>query len=84
MFLLPLHPAFDMLPHVYNGEVLSTEAAPLLTDSFSCFVQDKEGQDPNRVGGPNNPLLEGGGLTTMIGKGKDDGSFALNKLHSRR
>mmetsp|Transcript_1756 Transcript_1756/g.2692 ORF Transcript_1756/g.2692 Transcript_1756/m.2692 type:complete len:328 (+) Transcript_1756:196-1179(+) len=46
--------------------------------------KDKEGQDPNRVGGPNNPLLEGGGLTTMIGKGKDgDGSFALNKLHSR-
>jgi hypothetical protein len=48
-------------------------------------MQDKEGTDPNRVGGPTNPLLEGGGLSTIIGKGRDgDNSFALNRLHTRR
>ncbi|KAL6753961.1 hypothetical protein V8C86DRAFT_2714153 [Haematococcus lacustris] len=46
--------------------------------------KDKEGQDPNRVGGPGNPLLDGGGLTTMIGKSRDgDGTHALNRLHMR-
>ena len=41
--------------------------------------------DPNRVGGPSNPLLEGGGLSTVIGKTLGDGgsSFGLNRLHTR-
>ena len=30
--------------------------------------KDKEGQDPNRVGGPNNPLLGDTAMTTLIGK----------------
>jgi hypothetical protein len=50
--------------------------------------QDKEGADPNRVGGPGNPLLEGGGMTTMIGKapgagGDAAGNSALARLHAR-
>ncbi len=44
-------------------------------------TQDKESADPNRVGGPNNPLLEGGGLSTMIAKG--EGSARLARLHNR-
>lgn len=48
-------------------------------------VQDKESGDPNRVGGPTNHLLEGGGLSTVIGKGRDgDGAYMLNRLHTRR
>lgn len=29
-------------------------------------MQDKDSSDPNRVGGPSNPLLQG--LTTTIGR----------------
>lgn len=46
---------------------------------------DKAGSDPNRVGGPTNPLLQGGGLATVIGKTQGDGgaSFALGRLNAR-
>lgn len=48
-------------------------------------AQDKESTDPNRVGGPTNPLLEGGGLSTIIGKSRDgDNSYMLNRIHTRR
>lgn len=59
---------------------------PCSMPSCPCFtLQDKEGTDPNRVGGPTNPLLEGGGLSTIIGKGRDgDNSYMLNRLHTRR
>lgn len=47
--------------------------------------KDKDTVDPNRVGGPSNPLLSDGGLSTVIGKVQGDGgsSFALNRLHAR-
>jgi hypothetical protein len=32
--------------------------------------KDGNGADPNRVGGPVNPLLSDGGMSTMIGGGK--------------
>jgi hypothetical protein len=32
--------------------------------------------DPNRVGGPSNPLLNSGGLGTSIAKGNDAQSHA--------
>ncbi|GBF87963.1 transcription initiation factor IIB [Raphidocelis subcapitata] len=48
--------------------------------------KDKEGDDPSRVGGASNPLLDDGGLGTMIGRVQGDGgaSFALNKMHMRQ
>jgi hypothetical protein len=48
--------------------------------------KDKEGDDPSRVGGASNPLLDDGGLGTMIGRVAGDGgnSFALNKMHMRQ
>jgi transcription initiation factor TFIIB len=48
--------------------------------------KDKEGGDPSRVGGPINPLLSDGGLSTMIsgGKGVDRGLAAnLQRLQAR-
>lgn len=44
--------------------------------------QDKPGADPNRVGGPSNPLLEDAALSTQIVAGKGDGgaAFSLNRL----
>ncbi|GAX80482.1 hypothetical protein CEUSTIGMA_g7920.t1 [Chlamydomonas eustigma] len=48
--------------------------------------KDKDTADPSRVGGPSNPLLEGGGLSTVIGKAQNDPlglSYSLNRLHTR-
>lgn len=48
--------------------------------------KDKETVDPNRVGGPSDPLLNGGNLSTVIGKTMGDPggmSHALNRLHTR-
>eukprot|EP01026_Neomeris_dumetosa_P041162 TRINITY_DN3403_c0_g1_i4.p1 TRINITY_DN3403_c0_g1~~TRINITY_DN3403_c0_g1_i4.p1 ORF type:complete len:343 (+),score=52.46 TRINITY_DN3403_c0_g1_i4:131-1159(+) len=46
-----------------------------------------DGADPNRVGGPENPLFEGSGLSTMIGKNTkgDDGNMmsTLSRMHNR-
>ncbi|KIY92485.1 Transcription initiation factor IIB [Monoraphidium neglectum] len=48
--------------------------------------KDKEGDDPSRVGGATNLLLDDGGLGTTIGRVQGDGgaSFALNKMHMRQ
>lgn len=47
--------------------------------------KDKETADPNRVGGPTNPLLGEAAMTTSIGRVQGDGgaSFALNRLNAR-
>ena len=48
--------------------------------------KDKEGADPNRVGGPTNVLLRDGGLSTMIsgGKGVDKGlATNLQRMQAR-
>lgn len=51
-----------------------------------AFRQDKESADPTRVGGPINPLLKDGGLSTMItgGKGVDKGlTSSLQRMQAR-
>ena len=42
--------------------------------------QDKAGADPNRVGGPVNPLLSDGGMSTIIAAGKGTDRGMLNNL----
>lgn len=42
--------------------------------------KDKEGGDPNRVGGPVNPLLGDAGLSTVIGGGKGVDRGLTNNL----
>lgn len=42
---------------------------------WRTFSNDKAGVDPSRVGGPENPLLSGGDLSTMIGPGTGPASF---------
>ncbi len=45
-------------------------------------AQDKaQRSDPNRVGGPSNPLLASGGLGTAIAKGNDAQSHACAPAH---
>lgn len=42
---------------------------------WRTFSNEKNGVDPSRVGGPENPLLNGSDLTTMIGPGRGDASY---------
>lgn len=37
---------------------------------WRTFSNEKSNVDPSRVGGPENPLLNGSDLTTMIGPGR--------------
>ena len=46
----------------------------------SLLPQDKSSPDPNRVGGPINPLLSDGGLSTIISGGKGVDSRLANNL----
>lgn len=43
---------------------------------------DTPGSDPNRVGGPSNPLLRDSGLSTIIGKG-DATAASLSRWQNR-
>lgn len=54
---------------------------------WRTFSNEKAGTDPSRVGGPENPLLNGSDLCTMIGPGRGDASFdgfGISKYQNRR
>lgn len=54
---------------------------------WRTFSNEKAGADPSRVGGPENPLLSGSDLTTLIGPGRGDASydgFGVSKYQNRR
>lgn len=54
---------------------------------WRTFSNEKNGVDPSRVGGPENPLLNGSDLSTMIGPGRGDASFdefGVSKYQNRR
>lgn len=42
---------------------------------WRTFSNEKSGIDPSRVGGPENPLLNGADLSTVIGPGTGAASF---------
>lgn len=68
------------------GVVLESHAIDERSEWRTFSDKDKESADPNRVGGPSNPLLNDGGLGTMIAAGKNDGGMAhnLNRLLAQR
>ncbi|KAM7273252.1 hypothetical protein ACFE04_027916 [Oxalis oulophora] len=43
------------------------------TSEWRSFANESNDNDPNRVGGPTNPLLKDGGLTTVISKSNGGG-----------
>ncbi|KAL9260508.1 Transcription initiation factor IIB-2-like protein [Drosera capensis] len=47
------------------------------TSEWRTFANESGDNDPNRVGGPSNPLLSDSGLTTMISKTKGSGGDSL-------
>lgn len=54
---------------------------------WRTFSNEKQGADPSRVGGPENPLLNGSDLTTIIGGGRGEAAFdefGVAKYQNRR
>ncbi|GAB2277040.1 Transcription initiation factor IIB-2 [Dionaea muscipula] len=47
------------------------------TSEWRTFANESGDNDPNRVGGPSNPLLTDGGLTTIISKTKGSSGDSL-------
>lgn len=54
---------------------------------WRTFSNEKTTEDPSRVGGPENPLLSGSDLSTMIGPSRGSASFdefGMAKYHNRK
>lgn len=51
---------------------------------WRTFSNEKANNDPSRVGGPENPLLNGSDLSTIIGPGSGGDSFGNSKYQNRR
>lgn len=54
---------------------------------WRTFSNDKNTEDPSRVGGPENPLLSGSDLSTIIGPSRGSASLdemGASKYHNRK
>jgi len=47
---------------------------------LTTYSNEKANADPSRVGGAENPLLNGSDLSTLIGGGKGEAAFDENGL----
>lgn len=71
------HPEAPLIEDYRAGDQICSECGLVVGDrvidvgsEWRTFSNEKSGVDPSRVGGPENPLLNGSDLTTMIGPGK--------------
>ena len=66
------------------GLVLESRVVDESSEWRTFSDSDKAGADPNRTAGPTNKMLQGGGLSTSIGK-NPDGTYnqTLTRLHNR-
>jgi len=53
------------------------------TSEWRTFANESGDNDPNRVGGPSNPLLTDGGLSTVIAKPNGSGGEFLSSSLGR-
>ena len=54
---------------------------------WRTFSNERTTEDPSRVGGPENPLLSGCDLSTIIGPARGSASFdefGMAKYHNRK
>lgn len=54
---------------------------------WRTFSNEKTAEDPSRVGGPENSLLNGSDLSTIIGPSRGSASFdefGMSKYHNRK
>lgn len=71
------HPDAPLIEDYRAGDQICSECGLVVGDrvidvgsEWRTFSNEKSGVDPSRVGGPENPLLNGSDLTTMIGPGE--------------
>lgn len=76
------HPEAPLIEDYRAGDMICSECGLVVGDrvidvgsEWRTFSNEKSGVDPSRVGGPENPLLSGGDLSTMIGPGTGPASF---------
>lgn len=76
------HPDAHLIEDYRAGDMICSECGLVVGDrvidvgsEWRTFSNEKSGVDPSRVGGPENPLLSGGDLSTMIGPGTGAASF---------
>lgn len=76
------HPDAPLIEDYRAGDMICSECGLVVGDrvidvgsEWRTFSNEKSGVDPSRVGGPENPLLSGGDLSTMIGPGTGPASF---------
>lgn len=53
------------------------------TSEWRTFANESGDTDPNRVGGPNNPLLNDGGLSTVISKNPNGKQSDLGRFRNQ-
>ena len=76
------HPDAPMIEDYRAGDMICSECGLVVGDrvidvgsEWRTFSNEKGVEDRSRVGGPENPLLGGTDLSTMIGPPKGAGSF---------
>lgn len=76
------HPEAHLIEDYRAGDMICSECGLVVGDrvidvgsEWRTFNNEKSGVDPSRVGGPENPLLSGGDLSTMIGPATGSASF---------
>ncbi|KAJ1349244.1 Transcription initiation factor IIB [Parelaphostrongylus tenuis] len=72
----PFHPNVHLVEDHRAGDVICPECGLVVGDrlvdvrtEWRSFSNERSGADPSRVGGPENPLLSGGDLSTSIAVG---------------
>ena len=78
------HPEANLIEDYHAGDMICPECGLVVGDrvidvgsEWRTFSNDNCGEDRSRVGGPENSLLEGSDLFTMIGPAK--GAWSLDK-----
>ncbi|KAK0178731.1 hypothetical protein PV327_007594 [Microctonus hyperodae] len=76
------HPDAPLVEDYRAGDQICSECGLVVGDrvidvgsEWRTFSNEKGGVDPSRVGGPENPLLGGSDLSTIIGPGTGAASF---------
>ena len=88
------HPYEPLIEDYRAGDMICSACGLVVGDrvvdvgsEWRTFSNEKSNADPSRVGGSENPLLNGTDLTTVIGRGTGDASFDESgnaKYHNRR
>jgi len=88
------HPDAPLVEDYRAGDQICSECGLVVGDrvidvgsEWRTFSNEKANADPSRVGGPENPLLNGSDLSTMIGGGRGEAAFdefGVAKYQNRR